>query len=123
MEYTSSVLVVDDSEMIIKMLGFMISRAGYIVLTADNGRNALELLDGRDIDLVITDLNMPEMGGIELTREIRRKEYYSYVPVVLFSSDGEQDKRKLLDTSGATILFDKADIKEKMISIIKKLLG
>ena len=123
MEYTNTVLIVDDSYMIVKVLSFMIKKAGYTVLSGIDGKNALELFDGRDIDLVITDLNMPNMNGIELISEIRSQEYYRYLPVVLFIADGEEDRKKYMETSGATMLFDKSNIKEKIIPTIKKMLG
>ena len=123
MEYTNIVLIVDDSHMIVKVLSFMLKKAGYTVLSGIDGKNALEFFDGRDIDLVITDLNMPNMNGLELISEIRSQEYYRYLPVVLFIADGEEDRKKYMETSGATMLFDKSNIKEKIIPTIKKMLG
>lgn len=123
MEYPNTVLIVDDSQMVTKVLSFMIRKAGYNILSAVDGKNALELFDGREIDLIITDLNMPNMNGLELINEIRSKEYYCYMPVVLFVADEEKDKKKIMDTSGATMLFDKNNIKEKIIPTIKKMLG
>jgi len=123
MEYTNTVLIVDDSHMIVKVLSFMLKKAGYTVLSGIDGKNALEFFDGRDIDLVITDLNMPNMNGLELISEIRSQEYYRYLPVVLFIADGEEDRKKYMETSGATMLFDKSNIKEKIIPTIKKMLG
>ena len=123
MEYTKNVLVVDDSEMVLKVLSFMIKKAGYTILSAVDGKNALEFFDGRDIDLVITDLNMPNMDGSELISEIRSKEYYRHIPIVLFSSGSEENQKKILKTSGATLLFDKNSIQEKMIPTIKKMIG
>lgn len=123
MEYTNTVLVVDDSKMIVSMLSFMIKKAGYNILSAMDGRIALELFDGRDIDLVITDLNMPDLDGTTLINEIRSLEYYRYIPVVLFIADGEEDRKKYMKTSGATMLFDKNNIKDKMIPTIKKMIG
>jgi len=123
MEYTNTVLIVDDSPIVTQVLSFMIRKAGYNILSAVDGEKALELLDGRDIDLVITDLNMPNMNGLELISEIRSQEYYRYLPVVLFIADGEEDRKKYMETSGATMLFDKSNIKEKIIPTIKKMLG
>ncbi|MEO6734540.1 MAG: response regulator [Ferruginibacter sp.] len=123
MEYTNTVLIVDDSQMVLKMLGFMIKKAGYNILSADNGEGALAFFDGRDIDLVITDLNMLGMDGSLLINEIRRKEYYLYIPVVLFVADSEAGQKEIKEKAGATMLFDKKDIKEKIISTIKKMLG
>ena len=123
MEYTNTILIVDDSQMVNKVLSFKIGKAGYNILSAVDGRKALEFFDGREIDLVITDLNMPNMDGLELINEIRLKEYYCYMPVVLFVPDDEKDRNKIIATSGATMLFDKNNIKEKIIPTIKKILG
>ena len=123
MEYTNTILVVDDSEMVVKVLSFIIKKAGYTILSTIDGKAALEFFDGRDIDLVITDLNMPNMNGIELISEIRLKEYYRHIPIILFSAGNEEEQKQMLKTSGATLLFDKNDIQEKMIPTIKKMLG
>ena len=122
-KYNNTVLIVDDSNMVMKLLSFIIKKAGYTVLSAVDGNNALELLDEGDIDLVITDLNMPNKDGVELIREIRLTEHYRYVPVILFISGSEEEKTNYMKTSGATMLFDKNDIKEKMIPTIKKMIG
>lgn len=123
MGYTNTILIVDDSQMVVKVLSFVIKKAGYEILSADDGQNALEFFDGRDIDLVITDLNMPVMDGTELINEIRLKEYYRYTPVILFIPDSENDKQKFMAKKGATMLFDKNNIKEKIIPAIKKMVG
>ncbi|MEO8111975.1 MAG: response regulator [Ginsengibacter sp.] len=123
MEYINTILIADDSEMVVKVLSFMIKKAGYSVLSAANGKAALELLDGRNIDLVLTDLNMPVMNGIELIASIRASCRYRYTPVTLFVSDNEKSRKEIIQTSGATILFDKENIKDKIIPAIKKLLN
>jgi two-component system, chemotaxis family, chemotaxis protein CheY len=123
MEYTNTVLIVDDSQLIVKALSFMIKKAGYNILSAEDGKTALQLFDGRDIDLVITDLNMPNMDGTELISEVRSLEYYRYIPIILFIGDNEEDRKKYLATYGATMLFDKNNIKGKIIPTIKKMLG
>ncbi len=122
MKYTNTVLIVDDSQMILKVLDFMIKKAGYEVLSAVEGKDALALFDGRNIDLVFTDLNMPNMSGTELINQIRSMEYYRYIPVVLFIPDNEKERKKIIETSGATMLFDKTGIKERIIPTIKKIL-
>lgn len=123
MEYINTILIADDSEMIVKVLSSMVKKAGYNVLSADDGRAALEILDGRNIDLVLTDLNMPAMDGIELITRIRASDRYRYTPVALFVPGNEKSRQEIMETSGATILFDKEHIKDKIIPAIKKLLN
>lgn len=123
MGYTDTILIVDDSQMITKVLSFLIKKEGYVVHSAADGEKALKFLDGRSIDLVITDLHMPVMNGPHLISEIRKKKDYQYLPVVLFYPDIEKDRKETLRTSGATVLFDKNNIKEKIIPTIQKMLG
>ncbi len=123
MEYTNTILIVDDSELILKVLGFVIKKAGYEVLSACDGKDALDLFDGRDIDLVFTDLNMPNMDGAELIGQIRLKEDYQYMPAVLFIPDNEKGRKEIMETSGATMLLDKNNIREKIIPTIQNLLS
>ena len=120
--YTNTVLIVDDSEIIMKTLSMMVRKAGYNILSAIDGKKALEFFDGRDIDLVVTDLNMPVMDGLELINKIRVEPGYCYIPIVLFFSDSREKENKVINTSGATILFDKNNIREKIISTINKML-
>jgi two-component system chemotaxis response regulator CheY len=121
--YINTVLIVDDSTMISKVLSFMIKKAGYNILTATDGKNALEFFDGREIDLVVTDLNMPGMDGLQLISELRATKYYRYMPVILFIPDSEEERKEILKTSGATMLFDKKNIKEKIIPTIRKMIA
>lgn len=123
MKKSESILIVDDSQMILKTLGFMAKAEGYEVLTAANGKSAVEFLDGRNIDLVITDMHMPVMDGLGLISEMRLIEEYRYVPSILFVADDDDERKKLIEKSGATMLFDKGDIKKKMVPLINKILG
>ena len=123
MEYTNTILIVDDSKVILKVLGFIIKKAGYNILSAEDGEDALAFFDGRDIDLVITDLNMPKMNGSILINEIRKKEYYRYIPTILFTAENESGQKEIKETAGATMLFDKRNITEKIFLTIEKMLG
>ena len=118
-----TVLVVDDSDLVRKVLGFTLKKAGYEVLSAADGQEALKVFDGRDIDLVVTDLNMPNLNGTGMIQEIRTFAEYRFIPIVLFVSDSTLDVKHFIQTSGATIVFDKDSIKEKLVSTVKRMIG
>jgi len=117
-----TVLIVDDSDLVRRILGFTLKKEGYNTLFAEDGKEALSLFDGRDISLVVSDLNMPVMGGLEMIKGIREMENYRFMPVVLFVSDAGADLNHFIRNSGATIVFDKDAIKEKLAPTVKKLI-
>lgn len=118
---SKTILLVDDSNMVIKLVSFKLEKEGYQVMTASDGSEALQLLDGRDIDLVVTDLNMPHVDGLSLIKQIRVTNYYQYLPVVLFITTNPEDKDHI-KTSGATALLVKDHINQKLSSTIQKLI-
>ena len=121
MNTDTTILLVDDSEMVLALLSFQLQTAGYQVIGAADGKQAFQLLDGRSIDLVITDLNMPHMNGLELINQIRATEGYQYMPVVLFVSEDTEDKEHI-KTSGATALLVKDQVSEKLNRLLKKMI-
>jgi len=123
MSYINTVLVVDDSDLVRSMINFTIKKAGYNILSSVDGSDALELFDGRDIDLVITDLNMPNMDGLTLIKEIRLKKGYQYTPIVLFLPEKSEAECRRNTSKGPTMVFDKDNIKDKLIPAVKKLIG
>jgi CheY-like chemotaxis protein len=90
-----SILVVDDDEATLNLLGTFLRRNGYRVLLASNPVRGLELLRGDDVKLVITDLMMPHVDGIAFTQQIHELERYRDVPVIMmtaYGSDAVLDK-------------------------------
>ena len=77
-----TILIVDDSESIREVVSFTLENEGYNVLIANDGTDALNFLDGTHIDLIITDLHMPEMDGITLIRHVRKMEQYMRIPIL-----------------------------------------
>jgi two-component system chemotaxis response regulator CheY len=121
MNTDKTILLVDDSEMVVALISFQLQAAGYQVIGAGDGKQATQFFDGRSIDLVITDLNMPNMNGLELISQIRGTEGYQYMPVVLFVSENAEDKEHI-KTSGATALLVKDQVNEKLNRLVKKMI-
>lgn len=82
------ILAVDDNATILKVVRFLLERAGYDVTTASNGREAWDLLQAEGFDLVLTDYEMPEVDGPALCRRIRRTERLDSVPIIMLSGKG-----------------------------------
>ncbi len=92
MTLAKSVMVVDDSESIRKFITFALRAQGVGVVAARDGMEALEKLSQIKVDLVVTDLNMPNMDGFELLKALRDDKEYAQVPVIILTSlTSEQD--------------------------------
>jgi two-component system chemotaxis sensor kinase CheA len=120
-----NVLVVDDQFAVRELQRSILETAGYRVETAHDGRKALESI-GRssDIDLVLTDVQMPEMDGFELLKAIRRRAEHSALPVVIVTSRGGEDDRRrgVEEGADAYIVKDEFD-QQTLLETIKRLVG
>ena len=95
-------LVVDDSASMRQLITFAMQDAGYEVLLAENGNDALGKLGGAKIDMVITDLNMPDMDGIELIAQLRGMPAYKFVPIVMLTTEAQDEKKMQGKAAGAS---------------------
>lgn len=92
---TKTILIVEDSIVVIKLLSLSFAKEGFKVLTAGDGFEALEIAIKNDIDLIITDLNMPQMDGITLLKNLKENEDTKNIPVILMSSmEPKEDELK-----------------------------
>lgn len=96
------ILTVDDSRTIRNLLRIELEKAGHEVCQADDGVNALKALENFDPDVVITDLNMPNMDGIELTRNLRERKSTQFVPILILSTESAIETRQRGRAAGAT---------------------
>jgi class 3 adenylate cyclase/CheY-like chemotaxis protein len=98
------VLVVDDQPQNIRLLQAILSPRGYDVLTAASGQEALQAVDANDVDLVLLDIVMPGMDGYEVCREIRERPASAYLPVVMVTASGDEQKIKALEAGADDFL-------------------
>ncbi len=117
-----TVLVVDDFENTRFVIEFTLKNAGYEVFKANDGREALKFFDGRNMDLVITDYNMPNMNGLELTKEIRKMPQYEFVPVLMLTTETDQKKKEMAKEAAVTGWIQKPFKMEKFLAIVEKCL-
>lgn len=117
------ILIVDDSASIRKTVAFILQDQGYTVLEAENGKKGLEMLSTNTCHLVISDINMPEMNGIELTQQIRTLAEYKYLPILILTTESDVSKMEEGKKAGATGWIVKPFVTEKLISVVAKVLG
>jgi two-component system, chemotaxis family, chemotaxis protein CheY len=115
-----NILVVDDSVSIRELVGLTLESAGYNVDKAVDGAEAIKLLDGREINLVITDLNMPNMDGIQVIQEVRKKEGYATIPILMLTTESQGVKKEQAKAAGATGWILKPFAQEKLLDVVRK---
>ncbi len=117
------IMTVDDSASVRQLVAFTLRQAGYDVLEASDGKDAISKLAGQAVNMVITDLNMPNMDGIELVKWLRSQSVYKFVPIVLLTTESQDDKKQQGRAAGATGWIVKPFKQEQLIAVVKKLLG
>lgn len=120
---TLRVLVVDDSALVRDLHTFMLKSGGYEVRQATNGVEAIELILRDRFDLVVTDINMPKMDGLELTRRIRATEGYADTPVILVSTESEAKDKDAGFRAGANVYVVKPAKAADLVLNARLLLG
>ncbi len=117
-----TILFVDDSASIRELVKLNLQQEGYQVLLAEDGVDALAKMNGRKIHLVITDLHMPNMNGMELIGEIRKKEGYAYIPILFLTTETQTELKVEAKKKGATGWITKPFDHDKLMRTIKKVL-
>ena len=113
-------LVVEDSVSMRKLIKFTLEHAGHQVIEEANGKDGLARLDNSKIDLVITDLNMPEMDGISLIRAIRTRPKLRFTPVLMRTTESQETKKRDGQAAGATGWIVKPFNPEHLLKTIEK---
>jgi two-component system chemotaxis response regulator CheY len=119
----ASILTVDDSTSMRQMVSFTLKGAGYEVVESVDGVEALEIAKTRAFDLVVTDVNMPNMDGITLIKELRNLPDYKFTPLLMLTTESAADKKQEGKAAGATGWIVKPFDPEQLLSTIKKVLG
>jgi two-component system chemotaxis response regulator CheY len=116
-------LVVDDSTTMRQMVSFTLTNAGFTVIEAEHGKDAVaKVSGGSKVDLVVTDLNMPEMDGIDLIRELRRMAAFKFTPILMLTTESAEEKKRAGKDAGATGWIVKPFNPELMLKVIAKVL-
>lgn len=116
------ILTVDDSASVRQMVSFTLRAAAYEVAEAVDGCDALSKLAG-EVGLIITDLNMPRMDGIELIKQIRTNPEHKYVPILMLTTESQVAKKQEAKSAGATGWIVKPFQPEQLLAVVKRVLG
>ncbi len=116
------IMTVDDSASIRQMVSFTLSSAGYDVVEAVDGMDALAKLATGSVHLVITDLNMPNMDGVELIRQIRGQANHKFIPILMLTTESQDARKKEGKAAGATGWIVKPFNATQLVDVVKKVL-
>lgn len=118
-----TVLTVDDSPSVRQMVKIALTGAGYGVVEAGDGAQGLSAAKGNSVSLVVTDLNMPNMNGLEFIRALRQLSLYRGVPIVFLTTESDEAMKKDAKAAGATAWITKPFKQDQLLTVVKKLIG
>ncbi len=119
----STVLTVDDSASMREMVVFTLKSAGFDVTEAEDGVDALEKAKGQRFNLVLADVNMPRMDGIQLIRSLRELPDYKYTPMLMLTTESTADRKAEGKAAGATGWLVKPFDPDQLVATIKRVLS
>ncbi len=117
------IMTVDDAASVRQMVSFTLQEAGYDVVEAVDGLDALEKINSSNIDMLITDMNMPNMGGIELIRKVRAIPRIKFIPIIMLTTESQEAKKQEGKKAGATGWIVKPFRPEQLVAVVKKVLA
>jgi two-component system, chemotaxis family, chemotaxis protein CheY len=118
---SKTIMTVDDSASVRQMVGFTLREAGYEVIEASDGKDALTKLHS-GVGMIVTDLNMPNMDGIELIRQVRAGSISKFVPIIMLTTESQDQKKQEGKSAGATGWIVKPFRPEQLLAVVQKVL-
>ena len=117
------IMIVDDSATVRQVLRLTLTNAGYNLLEACDGEEALDVMTGQNIDLMLTDLNMPKLDGIGLIKAVRQGSENRFLPIVMLTTESAEEKKQEGKAAGASGWIVKPFKPEQLLKVIKMVLG
>ena len=117
------IMTVEDSTSLRELISFTLNGAKYKVIEAEDGKDALSKLKDNTVDLIITDLNMPRMNGIELTQNLRAKREFRFTPIIFLTTESKVMMKQIAKVAGATGWIVKPFEPDHLVETVKKALG
>lgn len=119
----AKILTVDDSKVIRDLVAAVLIENGYEVVTANDGVEGLEAVRNNQFDLVLSDINMPNMTGISMVSKVRRLPGYEHTPIIMLTTESSEFKKNKAKNMGASGWLQKPFDAERLMKAVNKLIG
>lgn len=116
-----NILIVDDSASLREVVAIALKNAGYNVIQAENGQDALNKLAGDKLHLIISDVNMPVMDGISFVKAVKQDPNYKFTPIMMLTTESEDDKKQQGKAAGAKAWLVKPFQPDTLLDAVSKL--
>ena len=116
-----TILIVDDSASVRQVVGITLRGAGYDVVEGVDGSDGLKKLDGRKINLIVSDVNMPNMDGITFVKEVKKLPAYKFTPIIMLTTESQESKKLEGQAAGAKAWVVKPFQPAQMLAAVSKL--
>ncbi|WP_342120732.1 response regulator [Pseudoduganella sp. OTU4001] len=116
-----TIMVIDDSASLRQVVGIALKGAGYDVIEARDGADALARLNGQKINLVVSDVNMPNMDGISFVKHFKALPNYRFTPVIMLTTESQEEKKREGQAAGAKAWVVKPFKPEVLLNAVQKL--
>lgn len=120
---SKTILVVDDSASMRQVVSIALKSASFDVVEAASGEEALAFLDGRRVNLIISDVNMPGIDGITLVKEVKKRDAYKFTPVMMLTTESQPEAIERGRQAGAKAWMIKPFKPEEMLSAISRIIS
>ena len=120
---TASILAVDDSASLRMAIRIALTGAGYTVAEAGDGVEGLAKASATKFDMIVTDLNMPNMDGLSMIRELRKQPAQAGVPIIFLTTESDPEMKNQAKAAGATGWLVKPFVPDQLVKVARKVLG
>ncbi len=118
-----TIMTVDDSASVRLMVKFTLAGLGFDIIEAVDGIDALRKIEKKPVHMLITDINMPELDGINLVRKVREIPACKFIPIIILTTESQEEKKREGKKAGATGWIIKPFKPDQLVAVIRKVMG
>jgi two-component system, chemotaxis family, chemotaxis protein CheY len=118
---SKTIMIVDDSASLRQVVSIALKSAGYDVIEGCDGKDAIAKLTGQKVNLIISDVNMPNMDGITMVKAVKQMPAYKFTPIVMLTTESQESKKKEGQEAGAKAWMVKPFSAPQLLSVVQKL--